>query len=101
MLSPFLVSPLKIPILSHLPLFTNPPTPASLSWHSLHWGMEPSHDLGPLLSLISDKAILCYTRCWSHGSRHVYSFWLVVYSLGGLWLMFILWGCKSLQCSLP
>ena len=34
MLSPFLVSPLKIPYPLPLPLLTNPPTPASWPWHS-------------------------------------------------------------------
>ena len=34
MLSPFLVSSLKTPISSPLPLLSNPPTPAPLSWHS-------------------------------------------------------------------
>ena len=35
MLSPFLVSPLKIPYpLSLLPPLTNPPTPNSWPWHS-------------------------------------------------------------------
>ena len=34
MLSLFLVSPPKILFLYPLPLLTNPPTPASLSWHS-------------------------------------------------------------------
>jgi hypothetical protein len=34
MSSPFLVSPLKIPYPFILLLLTNPPTPASLPWHS-------------------------------------------------------------------
>jgi hypothetical protein len=34
MLSPFLVSSPKTPYLLPLPLLTNPPTPASWSWHS-------------------------------------------------------------------
>ena len=63
MLSPFLIS--------HL--LTNPPTPASLSWHSLHWGIEPAQDQGPLLPLMSNKAILCYICGWSHESLQVYS----------------------------
>jgi hypothetical protein len=28
--------------------------------HLLHWVMEPSQGQGPLLSLMSHKAILCY-----------------------------------------
>ena len=33
-ISPFLVSPLKSPIPSHLPVLTNLPTPTSWPWHS-------------------------------------------------------------------
>jgi hypothetical protein len=32
----------------------------------LHWGIEPSQDQGPLLPLVSNKAILCYICRWSH-----------------------------------
>ena len=51
----------------------------------LHWGMEPSQDQGPLLSLMPDKAILCYVGRWSLGSFHVYSLdgGLVPVSSGG------------------
>ena len=45
MLSHFLISPLKAPY-HMLPILTNPPTPTSLSWHSLTLGQwafsEPS-----------------------------------------------------------
>ena len=53
-----------------------PPThPLSIpsSGIPLHWGIEPSKDLGPLLPLMSDKAILCYICGWSHVSLLVYS----------------------------
>jgi hypothetical protein len=50
MLSPFLVSPLKIPF---------PPPPSPQPTHSvpgpgipLYWGIEPSQDKGPLTPLI-------------------------------------------------
>jgi hypothetical protein len=33
---------------------------------SLHWGIEPSQDQGPLLPPMPDKAILCYICSWSH-----------------------------------
>ena len=70
MLSPFLVSLPKTPIPSSFPLLTNPPTPTSLSLHSLTLGhqaftrprappLTPTLPL-PLLSLMFDKAILCY-----------------------------------------
>jgi hypothetical protein len=40
---------------------------------SLHWGIKPPQDQGPLLSLMSNKAILCHICSWNHGSLHVYS----------------------------
>jgi hypothetical protein len=55
---------------------THPPTHPllpPLPCIPLHWGIEPSHDQGPLLLLMLDKAILCYIRGWSHGFLHVYS----------------------------
>jgi hypothetical protein len=68
----------------------------------LHWGIESSQDQGPLLSMMTNKAILCYICSWSHGSLHVYS--LVggsgPGSSGGTgWsiLLFLLWGCKPFQ----
>jgi hypothetical protein len=39
----------------------------------LHWGIEPSQDQGPLLPLMTNKAILCYICTWSHESHHVFS----------------------------
>ena len=60
MLSPFLTSPLKTPYPTHSLLLTNASTPTSLSWHFPNWGIEPSQDQGPLLSLMSHKAILYY-----------------------------------------
>jgi hypothetical protein len=67
----------------------------------LHWGIEPSQDQGPLLPLMSNKAIFYYICSWSHGSLHVYSLVgdLVRGSSGstGWFLLFLLWGCKPLQ----
>ena len=34
----------------------------------LHWGIEPSQTQGPLLPLMSNKAIICYICGQSHGS---------------------------------
>jgi hypothetical protein len=73
--------------------------------HSLitvHWGIEPSRDKGSLLSLMPNKAILCYIYGWSHGSLHMYSLigGLVPENSGGsgwLILFFFLWDCKPLQ----
>jgi hypothetical protein len=62
----------------------------------LHWGIKPSQDQGSPLTLMPDKAILCYICCWSSGSLHVY-FVVVVSGLvpwelrGGL----IGWYCCS------
>jgi hypothetical protein len=50
----------------------HPPTHTSPRWHST-FGIEPPQDQGPLLSLMSNKAILCYICSWSYGSLHVYS----------------------------
>ena len=47
------------PILSPLPLLTNPPTPTPCPGIPLHWGIEPSQDQRPLLSLMFHKPILC------------------------------------------
>ena len=32
----------------------------------LNWGIEPSQEQGPLLPLVTNKAILCYIYGWSH-----------------------------------
>jgi hypothetical protein len=48
MLYPFLVPSLKAPIVSPLPLLTNPHTPASLFWHSTILGHQAL--LGPRTS---------------------------------------------------
>ena len=90
----------KSPIPSSLPLLTNSPTPASLSWHFHTLGHEAF--TGPLLPLMSIKAILCYICGWSHGSLQVYCLvgGLVPGRSGGTgWfiLLFLLWGCKGLQ----
>jgi hypothetical protein len=79
---------------AHLP--TCSPTPASCTGIPLHWGIEPSQDQGPLLQLMSEKAILCYICSWSHGSLHAY--FLVgdlvpgcSWGTGWLILLFFLW----------
>ena len=72
MLSFFLVSPPKTPYPLLLPLLTNPPTLLPCLGIPLHWGIKPSQDQGPLLPLMSKKAILCYICSWSHASLHGY-----------------------------
>jgi hypothetical protein len=72
--------------LSSFPLENSlPPSPSPCSpTHSLllpgpgiplHWGIESSQDKGPLLPLMTNKAILCYMCSWSHESLHVYFSW--------------------------
>jgi hypothetical protein len=39
----------------------------------LHWGMEHPQAQGPLLPLMSNKAIICHICGRSHGFLHVYS----------------------------
>ena len=46
MFSPFLISLQKPPIPSHLPLHTNPLTPASWPWHSPTGVIEPYRTKG-------------------------------------------------------
>jgi hypothetical protein len=72
-LFPFLSSPLKSPYSLPSSLLTNPPTPASWSLHSPILGPIQ----GPILSLTTDEAILCYICGRSHGSLHVYSLLVV------------------------
>ena len=82
MLSSLPVSPPEIPYpifppTASMKVLPNPPTHSllpSCPGIPLHWGIKPSQDQGPLLSLMSNKAILCYICGWSHGSLHVYSF---------------------------
>jgi hypothetical protein len=106
MLSPFPVFPPETPYLILTPpasmrVFTHPllpPHPAI----PLHWGIEPSQDQGPLLSLMTDMVILCYICDWSHGSLYVYSLvsGLVPGSYGGVWLVHIVVPLIELQLPL-
>jgi hypothetical protein len=97
MFNPFLVSPLKNP----LPL--SPPTSTCSPTHPLplpgagipqHWGIEPSQNEGPLLPLMTDKAILCYIAVGAM-SPTMCNFWLVVYSLGALGVLVSSYDCSS------
>ena len=88
MLSLFIFTLWKPPLLFPLSLF--PPTPTFWPGNPLHYGIEPSQHQLPLLTLMSEKTILCYICILS----------LVVYSPWELWgywwfrLFFLLWGCK-------
>jgi hypothetical protein len=103
MLSPFPVPPLETPIPSSLSLLlwgwslTHPLLPPYPGIPP-HWGIEPSQDQGPLLLLMSNKAILCYICRWSHRFLHVYSFVgdLALRALVG-WFVVLPMDCKPLQ----
>jgi hypothetical protein len=71
---PFPDFPSKNP-LSHTPSPCRPTHPLRLPGLGipLHWGIKPSQDQGPLLPLLSNKAILCYICSWSHEFLHLYS----------------------------
>ena len=96
-------------LLSHHPppcFYEGAPSPTQqLQTHHpsipLHWRIEPSQYQVPPVSLMLNKAILCYICSLSHGSLHVYSLigGLVPGSSGssGWLILFLLWGAKPLQ----
>jgi hypothetical protein len=57
----------------HCPCSPTHPLPLPSPSIPLYCGIEPSQDQGPLLPLMTDKAILCYICGWRHGSLHVCS----------------------------
>jgi hypothetical protein len=90
MLSPFRISALKIPYpISPSPCSPTQPLQLPCPGILLHRGIEPSQNQGPLIPLMTNKAILCYICGWSHGFLHVYSLvgGLVPGSSGGYWLV--------------
>ena len=75
---PFLGLPFRPlhPILLPLPLWgCSPmqPLPPSCPGIPLHWVIKHPQAQGPLLPLMSNKAILCHICSQSYGSLHVYS----------------------------
>jgi hypothetical protein len=52
----------------------------------LHWGIESSHDLGPLLPLMPDKAILWYISVGAMGPS-LFDWWFNTWELWGVWLV--------------
>ena len=85
-----------------------PPPSAHPSSHDflicipVFWIIQPSHDQGPLLSLISEMVIFCYICSWSRGTLHIYALVgvLVPGSSGSTsWyiLLFLLQGCTPFQ----
>jgi hypothetical protein len=106
MLSPCLVSPLKppypIPLSSGFYKSVPPPThllPLPQPGIPLHCGIKPSQDQGPLLPLISEKAILCYI-CRLGPLGHSLLGGLGPWrsgEFGWLILLFLLWSFKPLQ----
>ena len=82
-----------VPWPNHLLLPSSPGIP-------LHWGIKPLQDQGPLLPLMTDKAILHYIFSWSHVFHHMFSFngRLVHGSSGGIgWLVHIVVAPMGLQ----
>ena len=82
------------------------PLPLPSSGVPLHSGIKLSQDQGPVLPLMTNKAILCCICSWSHGFLHVYSLvgslipgrvFLCVGGSGCFILLLLLWGCKLLQ----
>jgi hypothetical protein len=79
MLSPFPVSPLKVPISSTSPCLYDsapPPTHPLLSFHTgipLHCSIDQPQAQGLLLLLMYNKAILCHICHQSHESIHVHT----------------------------
>ena len=68
----------------------------------LHWGMEPSQDQGPLLSLMPDKAIHLLRRQMEPWILPcvLFGWWFSPGKLWGVWLVDIVvlpMGCKPLQ----
>jgi hypothetical protein len=85
-------SPASMRVLPH------PPTPTFLPWHSSTLGHPTPSDLGLLLPLMSNKAILCHICSQSHGYLHVLVGGPVPRSSRGsgrLTLLLPAWGCKS------
>jgi hypothetical protein len=78
-------------------VFAYPPTLSHPHRSSI--SLKPPWDQGPLLPLLSGKAILCYICIWSHGSLQAHSL------VGGLdsgrtwWsgqpMLFFQWGCNT------
>jgi hypothetical protein len=90
MLSPFLVSPPRTPY-ALLPTPCSPTHPLPLPGPviTLYWCIQPLQDQGPLLSLMSDKAILCDICSWSHGVPPcvLFGWWFSSWELWRYWLV--------------
>jgi hypothetical protein len=79
--------PPTIPSSSILPLFRCSTIHQTLFPHHcstipLCCGFKPSQDLGPDLTLMTDKAIFCYICSWSH--EKFYEYFLVVSLVPGI-----------------
>ena len=64
---------LKLPYPLPSPCSLTHPFPFLYPDIPLHGVIKPSQDQGPLLALMSHKAIFCCISGWSHGSLYVYS----------------------------
>ena len=100
MLSPFMVSPQTTPYPLLLSLFTNPPTPTSMSWHSPTLEHRAFTGTRVTLSTYVQQGHPLLHMHWSHGSLHVYSLvggFIPSSSEGTGWfiLLFLQWGFTS------
>ena len=83
MLSPFLVSPLKMPYPLTLLLLPNTPAPIPGPGIPLYWGLEPSPPIDdrlghPLLYMqLEPQVLLCVFFDWWFNPRELWGYWLI------------------------
>ena len=86
----------------HFPCSPTHPLPLPSSGVPLHSGIKLSQDQGPVLPLMTNKAILCCICSWSHGFLHVYSLvggLVPGHSGEGIWMVDIMVPSMGLQNS--
>ena len=91
MLSPFFISTPNAPILTHLPLLTNPPTPASLFWHShmLEHRAFKRPTSSPLIDVPQGHPLLCMRLETWVPLFASFDQWFSPWELWGYWLFHI------------
>jgi hypothetical protein len=89
----------KPPIPHPLPLLTNPPTPATLSWHSPtlgHWALTGPRASPPTDDQQDYPLLHMSLEPWSPQCIH-FGWSFSPWELWGFILLFLPWGCKPLQ----
>ena len=86
-------NPLSLPPLHCSPTHSLPLTGPSIP---LHWCLEPSQGLGPLLPLTTNEAILCYIES-SFPPCVFFGWWFSPCEFWGKWLVHIVGPTKGLQ----